>query len=130
VGDAETPAYALRARDLATATGDARLVRKGNVLVSAMLFDSGSIDARRAVLEREYREWQERDELFSAQVLWDLAWLELWAGRWELAGGHAARARDVSAQYGVERNQDYIPITWIAAIAGSSSSPGRSQSEP
>jgi hypothetical protein len=118
VGDAETPAYALRARDLATATGDARLVRKGNVLVSAMLFDSGSIDARRAVLEREYREWQERDELFSAQVLWDLAWLELWAGRWELAGEHAARARDVRAQYGVERNQDYIPITWIAAHRG------------
>jgi hypothetical protein len=83
-----------------------------------MLSDSGSIDERRAVLEREYREWQERDELFSAQVLWDLAWLELWAGRWELAAEHATRARDVRAQYGVEKNQDYIPITWIAAHRG------------
>lgn len=118
VGDAETPAYAARARDLATAAGDARLLREANVLVSAMLFDSGNIDAARAVLEREYREWQERDELFSAQVLWDLSWIELWGGHWELAAEYAARARDVSVQYGVEKNQDYIPITWIAAHRG------------
>jgi DNA-binding CsgD family transcriptional regulator len=118
VGDAETPAHAARARDLATAAGDPRLLREANVLASGMLSDSGNIDERRAVLEREYREWQERDELFSAQVLWDLAWLELWAGRWELAAEHATRARDVRAQYGVEKNQDYIPITWIAAHRG------------
>ena len=80
--------------------------------------DSGNIDEGRAVLEQEYREWQERDELFSAQVLWNLAWLELWAGRWELAADYATRARNVSAQYGVEKNQDYIPITWIAAHRG------------
>ena len=83
-----------------------------------MLFDSGDIDAARAVLEREYREWQERDELFSAQVLWRLSWLELSGGRWELAAEHATRARDISVQYGVEKNQDYIPITWVAAHRG------------
>jgi DNA-binding CsgD family transcriptional regulator len=118
VGDAETPAYAARARDLATAADDARQLREANVLVSGMLFDSGNIDAARAVLEREYREWEERDELFSAQVLWELSWVELWGGRWALAADYAARARDVSVQYGVERNQDYIPITWVAAHRG------------
>ncbi|HMI98386.1 MAG TPA: AAA family ATPase [Gaiellaceae bacterium] len=118
VGDAETPAYAARARDLATAAGDPCLLREANVLVPGMLMDSGNIDEGRAVLEQEYREWQERDELFSAQVRWALAWLELWAGRWELAAEHAARARDVNVQYGVEKNQDYIPITWIAAHRG------------
>ena len=118
VGDTETPAYAARARDIATAAGDVRLLREANALVSGMLFDSCNIDAARAVLEREYREWQERDELFSAQMLWDLAWLELWAGRWELAAEHATGARDVSVQYGVEKNQDYIPIAWIAAHRG------------
>jgi DNA-binding CsgD family transcriptional regulator len=118
VGDAETPAYAARARDLATAAGDPCLLRQAKVLVSGMLMDSGNIDEGRAVLEQEYREWQERDELFSAQVLWALAWLELWAGRWELAAEHAARARGVSVQYGVERNQDYIPITWVAVHRG------------
>lgn len=118
VGDSETPAYAARARDLATAAGDACMLREANVLVSAMLFDSCNLDAARAILEHEYREWQERDELFSAQVRWELAWLELWAGRWELAAEQATRARDVSVQYGVEKNQDYIPITWIAAHRG------------
>ena len=118
VGDAETSAYAARARDLATAAGDPCLLREANVLVSGMLIDSGKIDEGRTVLEQEYREWQERDELFGAQVLWALAWLELWAGRWELAAEHAARAREVSIQYGVEKNQDYIPITWLAVHRG------------
>jgi DNA-binding CsgD family transcriptional regulator len=118
VGDAETPAYAKEARKLATAAGDARLLREANVLVLGMIVDSRSIDARRAVLEHEYREWRERDEVFGAGVLWSLAWIELWAGRWEVAAGHAAHAREISVQYGVERNQDYIPITWIAAHRG------------
>jgi DNA-binding CsgD family transcriptional regulator len=118
VGDAGTPAYAARARDLATAADDARLLREANVLVSGTLFDSGNIDAARDVLEREYREWQERDELFSAQVLFWLSWVELWGGRWALAADYAARAREVSVQYGVEANQDYIPTTWVAAHRG------------
>jgi DNA-binding CsgD family transcriptional regulator len=118
VGDGETPAYAARARELATAAGDPRLVRDANILVSAMLFDSGDIDERRAVLEHEYREWQERDELFSANVLWELAWIELWGERWELAAEYAARARETNLQYGVERNQDYIPSSWVAVHRG------------
>jgi len=118
VGDAETPAYAARARDIATAAGDACMLREANVLVSAMLFDSGNLDAARAILEREYREWQQRDELFSAQVRRELAWLELSAGRWELAAEHATGARDVSVQYGVEKNQDYIPSAWVAVHRG------------
>jgi len=118
VGDAETPAYAMRARELAAAAGDPRLVREANILVAGMQFDSGDIDERRAVLEHEYQVGQERDELFSAEVLWELSWIELWGGHWELAAEHGARARDVRIQYGVERNQDYIPITWVAAHRG------------
>ena len=118
VGDTESRAYAARARDLATASGDPLLVRDANILVSGILCDSGDSDEGRAVLEHEYREWRERDELFGAQMLWELAWLELWAGHWELAAEHAARARNVSVQYGVEKNQDYIPTTWIAAHRG------------
>jgi DNA-binding CsgD family transcriptional regulator len=70
------------------------------------------------VLERAYREWQERDELFCAEVLWDLSWIELWAGRWDVAADYAARARDIRVQYGVERNQDYIPSSWVAVHRG------------
>jgi DNA-binding CsgD family transcriptional regulator len=118
VGDSETQAYAARARELATAADDARLLREANALGVGWIVHSGSIDARRGMLEHEYRDWSERDELFGAHVLWDLSWLELWAGRWELAADHAARAREVSVQYGVDKNQDYIPIAWIAAHRG------------
>jgi DNA-binding CsgD family transcriptional regulator len=118
VGDVDTREYARRARELATAAGDPRLLREANILVAGMHFASGDIDERRAVLEHEYRKWQERDELFSADVLWELSWIELWGGRWELAAHHAARARDVRLQYGVERNQDYIPSSWIAVHRG------------
>lgn len=118
VGDAKTPAYRARALDLATASGDERLLREANALVWGMLIDASSIDAARARLEQEHRDWQERDELFDAQVLWELSWLELWAGRWETAAAHAARARDIGLQYGVEKNQDFIPSAWVAAHRG------------
>ncbi len=118
VGDAEAPAYRARALDVATASGDARLLREANALVWRMLIDFSSIDAARVRLEQEHREWQERDELFDAQVLWELSWLELWAGRWETAAAYAARARDIGLQYGVEKNQDFIPSAWVAAHRG------------
>ena len=118
VGDAEAPAYRARALDVATASGDARLLREANALVWRMLIDSSSIDAARVTLEQEHREWQERDELFDAQVVWELSWLELWAGRWERAAAHAARARDIGLQYGIEKNQDYIPSAWVAVHRG------------
>ena len=112
VGDAEAPAYAARARDLATAVGDPRLVREANVLVSGMLVDSGNIDAgTRACSKASIESGRSATSSSAREVLWNLSWLELWAGRWELAADHAARARDVSVQYGVEKNQDYIPIT-------------------
>jgi DNA-binding CsgD family transcriptional regulator len=118
VGDGETAKYAARARDVATATRDERQLRVANLLNSGSFLNSGDTTAQGAKLEQAYRDWHERDEVFGAHVLWDLAWLELWAGRWQLAAEHAARARDLSVQYGVERNQDYIPSSWVAAHRG------------
>ena len=118
VGDTKAPEYAGRARDLAAATGDARLLRDANVLLDGGFAAPDNIDARRAVLEREHREWHERDELFSANVLWELSWVEFWGERWALAADYAARARDLSLQYGVERNQDYMPSSWVATHRG------------
>ncbi|HEV7640450.1 MAG TPA: AAA family ATPase [Gaiellaceae bacterium] len=118
VGDGKAGACAERARDLAIASGDAHLLRAANLLVAGSHLDSGSIDEARSILEREYRDWHERDELFGAEVLWSLAWVELWAGRWDVAADVAARAHEVRVQYGVERNQDHIPIAWIAVHRG------------
>jgi DNA-binding CsgD family transcriptional regulator len=118
VGDAEALAYAARAQELATAAGDADLLKEAGTLVASALVDCGRLDEARILLEREYEEWHEHDEPFSAEVLWDLSWVELWTGRWVLAADYAARARDISMQYGLEKNQDYIPFAWIAAHRG------------
>jgi hypothetical protein len=93
VGDGETAEHAARAHELTTAVGDPDLLKEANSLIAAVLADAGDTDAARLLLEREYQEWRERDEPFAAQALSDLSWVELWAGRWELAADYAARTR-------------------------------------
>ena len=114
-GDADAPAQAARARDLAVAIGDATLLRSANVVVGGLL---QPIDEARALFEAEYRTWRERDELWSAQLLWSLAWVELAGGRWELAAEYAARAGDVRVQYGLEVPWDLLPVAWVAVHRG------------
>ena len=118
VGDPEAASATTRARELAAASGDVRMIRHAELLNSGWFIPSGDIEAERAKLERAYREWHERDELFAANLIWDLSWIELWAGRWAIASDYAARAREMTLQYGVDRNQSYIPIAWIAAYRG------------
>ena len=118
VGDAETSAYVARAHDLATAVGDARLLCEATVLRAELLSRHGNLDAARALLGPLYDEWCERDELFGSGVLWDLSWVELWDGHWDLAAEYATRACDISLQYAVEKIQDYMPLVWIAVYRG------------
>jgi DNA-binding CsgD family transcriptional regulator len=70
------------------------------------------------LLEREHRAWRGRDEPRAARALWGLAWVEYWAGRWELAASYAARAHDTSIQYGLEVPQDHLPIALVAVRRG------------
>jgi hypothetical protein len=53
-----------------------------------------------------------------ARALWGLSWVEFWAGRWDIAAEHAARAHDMSIQYGLEVPQDHLPIAVIAVHRG------------
>jgi len=117
VGDPERPTYASRARQLALDVGDAQFLREANQRLSSVLFGSDPAAAR-ALLARELRAWEDRDELVGAELRTSLAWLELATGHWELAADHAARARDISLQYGVDRNQDYISSSFIALHRG------------
>jgi DNA-binding CsgD family transcriptional regulator len=104
----------LVAPDLASALGGDRLVQEAT---QAIVYTLSPVDAR-ALLEREYREWHERDEPRSARALWGLAWVELRAGRLELAATHAADAHDVAIQYGLEVPQDHLPIAVVAVHRG------------
>jgi len=117
VGDPQATTYAERAHEIAVATGDARLVRKAQLalLDPVKTSDRG---AARALLEREYEESRERDDLSAAQALHDLAWLELWSGRWELAADYAERAYDLMTQYGLEVPWAHLPVAIVAAHRG------------
>jgi DNA-binding CsgD family transcriptional regulator len=107
-----------RARDFATAVGGEHLVREATQAIVNTLAPSSKRGEARALLEHEFQEWRERDEPRAARASWGLAWVEFWAGRWELAAEHAARAHDISIQYGLEMPQDHLPIAVIAVHRG------------
>ena len=107
-----------RARDFANAVGGEHLVREATQAIVNTLAPSSKRHEARSLFEHEYEEWRERDEPRAARASWGLAWVELFAGRWELAAEHAARAYDISIQYGLEVPQDHLPIAVIAVHQG------------
>jgi DNA-binding CsgD family transcriptional regulator len=118
-GEAEAPCdLPALAHELPSALGGDRLVQEATQAIVNTLAPSSKRDEARALLEREHREWRERDEPRSARALWGLAWIEFWAGRWELAAEYAARAHDIAIQYGLEVPQDHLPSAVIAVHRG------------
>jgi DNA-binding CsgD family transcriptional regulator len=118
-GETEAPEdLPARARDFANAVGGEQLVREATQAIVNTLAPSSKRGEARALFEHEYQEWRERDEPRAARASWGLAWVEFWAGRWELAAEHAARAHDISIQYGLEMPQDHLPIAIIAVHRG------------
>jgi DNA-binding CsgD family transcriptional regulator len=107
-----------RAGDFPSAVGGEQLVREATLAVVNTLAPLPKRDDLRALLEREYQKWRERDEPRSSRALWGLAWVEFWAGRWALGAEYAARARDISVQYGLEVPQDHLPMAVIAVHRG------------
>jgi DNA-binding CsgD family transcriptional regulator len=118
IGDPEAPALAARAREVALAVGDARLVHEANDAIVGVLEVRRSVEEARALLERQYAYWRERDELRAAGTLYVLAHIELWGNRWELAAEYADRAYELFVQYGLEVPWIHVPISMIAAHRG------------
>lgn len=118
VGDADAPAYAARAHELATVAGDVELLRQATDALANVLDVCRDLDGARALLEPAYHEWRELDELWAAGALSDLSWVELWAGRWQAAADYAARALDISVQYGLDVPWNHLATAVIAAHRG------------
>jgi hypothetical protein len=114
IGDEDAQAQAAKALGLAGESGEPRLEH----LVAYVRAIGIRDEPRRQFLEDEYERWRERDEPRSADALWELSLIELELGSWELAAEHAARARDISFQYGIEIPQHHLPIAWIAVHRG------------
>ncbi len=118
-GDTEAPDdLPALAGQLPSALGGERLVQEATQAIVNTYAPASKRDAAYALLEREHREWRERDEPRSGRALWGLAWVEFWAGRWQLAAEHAAGAHDIASQYGLEVPQDHLPIAVIAVHRG------------
>jgi len=118
-GEGKAPEdLASKARDFPGAVGGELLVREATLAVVNTLAPMPMREEARGLLEHEYDAWRERDERRSSRALWGLAWVELWAGRWALGAEHAARARDISVQYGLEMPQDHLPSAVIAIHRG------------
>jgi DNA-binding CsgD family transcriptional regulator len=115
VGDPDAPAHAERAYELAYASGDARLIASSTPVDGYEVTD---LDTARALLESDYRAVHERDEPTTASALHVLSWVELWAGRWQLAADYADRAYEIKIQYGLEAPWDHVPISAVAAHRG------------
>jgi DNA-binding CsgD family transcriptional regulator len=104
--------------DFPAAVGGDQMVQEATLAVVNTFAHLPERDEARSFFEGEYQAWCERDEPRSARALWALAWVELWAGRLELAAAHAEHAYDISIQYGIERPQDHLPIALVAVRRG------------
>jgi DNA-binding CsgD family transcriptional regulator len=118
LADPDAIVHARRADDIARTTGDPLLSRVAAFATAEVLSITMRMDEARAVLEAEHAQWRERDEPWSADLLWALAWVEIFAGRWPLAQRHAERARTILSQYGLEIPQHHLPLAWIAVHRG------------
>jgi DNA-binding CsgD family transcriptional regulator len=111
-------ALAERAYRLAAPLGDPHLLEKAGWSVGHVLTWTGDTDRARDWLERRLADWMDRDERAHADVLWYLALVELWAGRWSVAGAHADESLEIAAQYGIASPFDLFPSALIALHRG------------
>jgi DNA-binding CsgD family transcriptional regulator len=118
VGDPNAPAFAARAREIAGARGNHELGKEWTALLGKVLVDRGEHAQAREALERDYRQWRERDERVAADVLRELGLAELWSGNFARAADDVARAHEISVQYGTESHTEPIPGMWVAALRG------------
>jgi DNA-binding CsgD family transcriptional regulator len=104
-------------RDFPGAVGGEQLVQEATLALANTFAPASRRDEARALLEREHREWKERDEPRAARALWGLAWVEFWAGRLEHAAEYAAREL-ADEQFGLRPPQHLAVMGLAAAWSG------------
>nr|MBA2384448.1 hypothetical protein [Actinomycetota bacterium] len=116
LGDADGLRLAERAHELASACGDE--LHEATWALAHVLMWSVETERARALLDARYEEERHRDERASAEWLWYLSFVELRAGRWQVAAEHAERCLDIGTQYGPIYPQMFFPVALIAAHRG------------
>jgi DNA-binding CsgD family transcriptional regulator len=116
-GDPHALELADQAYRLARDLGDPRLVKVASLWMGLALMSSGSYGRAREWLERQLSEWGDRDEQVRSEILWSLALVEFWSGRWSIASGYADEIREIAVQYG-ETPTDHLPPALVALHRG------------
>ncbi|HJW21379.1 MAG TPA: AAA family ATPase [Candidatus Limnocylindrales bacterium] len=117
-GDAHGLDLAERAYRLAMSLPDPRQVKGVGSIVGHVLTWSARPEQARKWLERQLEDWGDRDEQVRSELLWYLALVELWSGRWSNASGYADEALEIGMQYGNELPQDHLGPAFIALHRG------------
>ena len=118
LGDGEALRLAERAYDLAAGSDDREQVQRAGWTLGHILTWSVSTDRARALLEARYEVERRTDERSSASTLWYLSFVELRAGRWEVASEYAERMFEVGRQYGMVIGPAFFPLALLAALRG------------
>ena len=116
-GDPQALEAAERAYRLATPLPDPQQVNWTGSSLSFVLTFSGSNERAREWLERQLDDWRDRDERVRSELLWYLALVEVWSGRWGIASQYAEQVREISVQYG-EVPTDHLSPALIALHRG------------
>lgn len=103
---------------LATLMADPQLVKVAGWSVGHVLTVSGAIERAREWLERMLDEWRDRDEPLRDQLLWYLALVEFWAGRWGTASDYAQQSREIAVHYATDSPGDNLLPALIALHRG------------
>ncbi|MBI2780821.1 MAG: hypothetical protein HYX55_03360 [Chloroflexi bacterium] len=98
--------------------GNPRQVLRASSAKGHVLAWMGDTDRARAWLERQLQEWGDRDERARTDLLWHLALVELWAGRWAVAERYADAVLELIADYGLEVPYDRFPAALAALLQG------------
>ena len=107
-----------RAYRLAALIPDPEYLMRAGVTVGHMLAASGDQDAAREWLEGRLADWGDRDERIRSGLLFYLAVLEVYAGRWSVAIDHADQVHEIAFQYGLELPMDGLPAALVAMYRG------------
>ena len=117
-GEEDAPRLAERAYELAVVSDDREQLQTASWALGHVLTWSVRTDQARAFLEALYETERQTDERRSAGTLWYLSFVELRAGRWQVASKHADRMLEIGRQYGTPIGPAFFPVALIAAHRG------------
>lgn len=117
-GDPGASALARKAHALARASGSEDAARHAAGILAHVLVWSWEIEGARTVLEEQLNWLGERNEREAGEMLWYLSFVELRAGRWDLAQAYADRVLEIDDAYDNHQAVSFLPAALVAAYRG------------